>query len=420
MQKITVSRNDDIYEAFADIARAADGTLVCTYRESMCHSQRPFSRVVVRRSGDRGLTWGPRQVICECTREETAAGKGRYNCSRIAACADGTLLLAVDELHVQAWEEYLEPAPCRNLLFRSGDAGLTWEGPEDTGITAGIVPSIKELANGDLLIGVTEQFEGDDPGRGFSEAQDGLPFRRRRRHLGRTGEGAQPPGAHPPAARSGASTRGTSPRWTTAASSSTCARDGERLSAWKSLSEDGGRTWSEPLRSQIPCCHGRPSVGRLRSGEVAVTYRMSIGRSTSLALYVESAAEAVRGLAGAGARDMEDYTSTAEARLAVLDNDRSAWADSGYSGWVQLDSGDLYVVNYVNGRRPPRLRPRLPGRQGGLVPVSRGPHTGRVALRLGGGVRRRDAGPGPGTAGMGGCPGLVAEGADAEVGRGAT
>ena len=70
---------------------------------------------------------------------------------------------------MQAWEEYLEPAPCRNLLFRSRDAGLSWEGPEDTGITEGVVPSIKELASGDLLIGVTEQFEGDDPGRGFSE-----------------------------------------------------------------------------------------------------------------------------------------------------------------------------------------------------------------------------------------------------------
>ena len=50
MQKITVSRTDDLYEAFADIAKAADGTLVCTYRESMCHSQQPFSRIVVRRS----------------------------------------------------------------------------------------------------------------------------------------------------------------------------------------------------------------------------------------------------------------------------------------------------------------------------------------------------------------------------------
>ena len=58
MQTITVSRNDEIYEAFADVAQAADGTLVCTYRESMGHSSRPFSRIIVRRSFDRGLDVG--------------------------------------------------------------------------------------------------------------------------------------------------------------------------------------------------------------------------------------------------------------------------------------------------------------------------------------------------------------------------
>ena len=92
MQTLTVSRNDEIYEAFADVAQAIDGTLVCTYRESMGHSSRPFSRIIVRRSFDRGLTWGPRQVVIERTEEETARGLGRLNCSRIAACDDGTLL----------------------------------------------------------------------------------------------------------------------------------------------------------------------------------------------------------------------------------------------------------------------------------------------------------------------------------------
>ena len=69
MQTLTVSRHDEIYEAFADVAQAADGTLVCTYRESMGHSSRPFSRIIVRRSFDRGLTWGPRQVVLERTEE---------------------------------------------------------------------------------------------------------------------------------------------------------------------------------------------------------------------------------------------------------------------------------------------------------------------------------------------------------------
>ena len=127
MQKITVSRNDDLYEAFADIAQAADGTLVCTYRESMCHSYRPFSRIVVRRSFDRGRSWGPRQVVIERTREPSEAGDGRLNCSRITACADGSLLLIVDLLRRETFAEYLEPEMCMNLLFRSHDGGATWE-----------------------------------------------------------------------------------------------------------------------------------------------------------------------------------------------------------------------------------------------------------------------------------------------------
>lgn len=74
MQTITISRDEALYEAFADIARAADGTLVCTYRQSLCHGPLPFSRVVVRRSRDGGRTWGPAQLVVERTREQTAPG----------------------------------------------------------------------------------------------------------------------------------------------------------------------------------------------------------------------------------------------------------------------------------------------------------------------------------------------------------
>ena len=132
--------------------------------------------------------------------------------------------------------------------------------------------------------------------------------------------------------------------------------DGEGLTGWKSLSLDGGRNWSEPVRTPLPCCHGRPSVGRLRSGEVAVTYRLACGKSPHSPSTWRRLRRTVRGLldggSGGGARDMEDYSSPAEARFAVLDNDRSAWADSGYSGWVQLNNGDLYIVNYTNDDAP--------------------------------------------------------------------
>ncbi|NKB66098.1 MAG: hypothetical protein GKR89_03470 [Candidatus Latescibacteria bacterium] len=353
MQTITVSRNDEIYEAFADIAQAADGTLVCTYRESMGHSSRPFSRIIVRRSHDRGLTWGPRQVVVERTEEEAARGLGRLNCSRITACADGSLLLIVDLLLKESFEEYLLPGMCMNLLLRSRDHGATWEGPEETGISEGIVPSIKELTHGNLIVGVTEQWPGAKGAEDYVEVQtsylssDG----------GRSWEGpfkVPNPEGTPATGLPWRLNEGDYAELDDGTLVLYMREDGEHLSAWKSLSRDGGRTWSVPVRTQMMHCLGRPSVGRLRSGEIAVTYRVSCGLSTSLGLYVETAREALSGfpVRAGDAADPENYNRQTEARFAFLDNDRALSADSGYSGWVQLPDGALYVVNYITDDAP--------------------------------------------------------------------
>ncbi|MDP6779012.1 MAG: sialidase family protein [Candidatus Latescibacteria bacterium] len=353
MQMITVSRDDNIYEAFADIAQVPDGTLVCTYRESMCHSPRPWSRVIVRRSVDRGLTWGPRQVVVERTREQSAAGEGRFNCSRITACADGSLLLIVDLLLKDTFEEYLEPGVCMNLLFRSRDSGATWERPEETGITEGIVPSIKELSNGDLIVGVTEQDKGANGVRDYSETQTVYVSSDR----GRSWEGPfMVPSPESPAVN-GQPWRLNEGDFAELDDGTLVVymrEDGERLSGWKSISRDGGRTWAVPLRTEMMHCLGRPSVGRLRSGEIAITYRVCCGLSTSLGLHVETPEQAMRGFSegSSDSADPEMYGGDSQVRFAVLDNDRSLAADSGYSGWVQLEGGDLYVVNYITDDAP--------------------------------------------------------------------
>ena len=352
MQTITVSRDDDIYEAFADIAQTPDGVLVCTYRESMCHSSRPWSKVIVRRSFDRGLSWGPRQVVIERTREESEAGQGRLNCSRITACADGSLLLIVDLLRRDTFAEYLEPGMCMNLLFRSRDSGATWEGPEETGITEGIVPSIKELSDGRLIVGVTEQWPGAKGEEDFVEEQTAYMSADK----GKTWDGPfriPNPEGSPINGGPWRLNEGDFVELDDGALVCYIREDGERICGWKSLSRDGGLSWSVPQRTQMMHCLGRPSTGRLRSGEIAVTYRVVCGLSTSLGLYVETPAEALKGFAGAvDSEAQEDYRANAEARFAFLDNDRSVSPDSGYSGWVQLDDGDLYVVNYITDDAP--------------------------------------------------------------------
>jgi sialidase-1 len=37
----------------------------------------------------------------------------------------------------------------------------------------------------------------------------------------------------------------------------------------------------------------------------------------------------------------------AHTRILPLDFDRHAESDTGYSGWVQFDDGEIYVVNYI-------------------------------------------------------------------------
>jgi len=323
MQKLTVSRDDGLYEAFTDIAKAPDGTLVCTYRESMGHGPWPFSRIIIRRSEDSGRTWSDRQVIIEKNGE---AGEGSLNCSRITACQDGTLLLIVDFKPPRAANKKstgLQTEGVRNLLFRSHDCGKRWEGPEDTGMNEGIVPSIKELSNGDLLVGLTRHRWREDGGlieeQMVYRSSDG----------GHTWEGptliSEAPRLRLNEGDFAELDDGTVVLY--------MREDEERLSGWKSISKDGGRTWEKPFRSEIRSCLGRPSVGRTHSGEIVVTYRFLCGSSTSLGFYVEN-------------------PKTQEVRFAFLDNDRSVRPDSGYSGWMQLENGDLYVVNYVNDDAP--------------------------------------------------------------------
>ncbi|MFN0166975.1 MAG: sialidase family protein [Bryobacteraceae bacterium] len=333
LEKLTVSRDDSVYEAFADIAQSR-GTLVVTYRESMMHAPYPFSRVVVRRSIDGGNTWLAKQVLIE---KNATAGQGRLNCSRIAALRDGTLLLVVD-YYPEGASELQGMEAIRILLFRSTDAGKTWTGPLETGVRGAIVPSLQQLSNGDLLMGLTRLV-----------APDGTIANRREEQLvyrsgdgGRKWEGPFAVPQHPTIALN--LNEGDFAEMDDGTVVLYMREDKEGFTGWKSLSRDRGKTWSQPLRTHMRSVCGRPSVGRLRSGEVAITYRTCAAVSASLALYVETPEEAVR----TAPRDRNNYKTDFHAgRFALLDNDRSLYPDTGYSGWVQLPGGDMFVVNYI-------------------------------------------------------------------------
>ncbi len=331
IDKFTISRDESVYKAFADIAQTKDGVLVVTYRESMMHGAYPFSRLKVRRSLDGGYRWLPEQTLLE---KDATQRQGSLNCPRIAAMSDGSLLLVID---------YMPPDRTREekasiLLFRSTDAGATWSGPADTGIRDAIVPSLKQLSNGDLLLGLTRLTYPDGTLANHREEQQVY----RSSDLGKSWQGPSAVPQHPQIPLN--LNEGDFAEMDDGTVVLYMREDKEGLSGWKSLSKDSGRTWSEPMRAHMHSVCGRPSAGRLRSGEVVVTYRTCNAVSASLALYVESAAEAVR----TKPRNRDQYATDYHAgRWMLLDNDRSLYPDTGYSGWVQLPDGRLLVVNYL-------------------------------------------------------------------------
>ena len=382
MNQFVVSRSDSVYECFPDIARTTGGVLVCIYRECMGHGPFPFSRLVVRRSLDGGMNWTERKVLIECVaRSETVdahrsylepdaiAGyeesrarlkedwqaKAALNCPRIICLRDGTLLLFGD-FHL--FEGGNKASRVLALLWRSNDSGATWEPPEQLNVPeAGFEPAPTELRDGRLLLG--QDIPNKGPAVCYSEDQgkfwSDLTF------LPRTEEDYIEEVSCVELDDG-----------TIVGFGRNTARETRHVpsTAIKVISHDGGITWSGPFQTWLMGCEGRPKAGLLSSGEVCITYRCDMPNEL-LAMHVMTQPAAASESMGRMVERMpipEDVPG-AEAlargetrpsymthyypgRTIILDVDRSVHRDSGYSGWAELESGDIYVVDYVNDDAP--------------------------------------------------------------------
>ena len=319
----TVSRDDTVYEAFPDIALTRTGKLVCVFAECTHHNDRSYTRILKTVSNDRGRTWESRQPVTEATN-----GLPFYNCPRVSTLPDGRLALLVDQLH--APERSSKPDECRNLLYMSADEGSTWTPPVETP-ALGIVPDrLCVLPNGrwivschycDTALGYLVQrlWYSDDEGNSWSDPvivgrQEGLNLCE-------------------------ASILPVDERTLVAFMRE---NTGTGRDCWKTISRDGGENWSEPVRFPLPACH-RPVAGFLRDGSILITFRFmqggkgGKGRWTQNLFAALTDTESALALTRAGA-----WT-----RIRPLDFDRSAESDTGYSGWIQFEDGEIYVVNYT-------------------------------------------------------------------------
>lgn len=326
MQKFIISRDDAIYEAWPDVALTQSGKLVCVFAQCTHHSNRDYTQIMLCESSDRGRNWSPKRALTEPLHRQNPDDR-YWNCPRITALRDGRLIVVIDR--VAGGEEGNFGGEQSNWLFISDDEGANWSGPTATPVE-GIVPDqLQELQSGRWLLGA----------HGVTKENGATIWKQRYWHSDDAGQSWQ--GPHIAAAVPDLRLCEGSVLELPTGELVCFMREnlGTGLDCHKTISRDAGETWSEPICFPLPACH-RPVAGMLASGKVLITHRFAQGGNGWWAQNFF-----------AGLTDVESCLAPsreeAHTRILPLDFDRSAHSDTGYSGWVQFEDGEIYVVNYI-------------------------------------------------------------------------
>ena len=327
IEKFTVSRDDKIYEAWPDVAKARSGRLVCVFTECTHHSDRGYTRMMYATSDDRGRTWSPKRPLTE-----PLHGQHRktpfWDNPRVSLLSDGRLVALVDKHYPQT--SYGVKVEVSTLF--SSDEGGNWSDPVLTPINGGGLDQLIELKqapHAGRWVVTCHQEQGqawpvyawfsDDAGWNWQgpfrvACHDNLKL-------------CEPSVVELPGGELACFMR----------EESKCGLD-----AFKSVSCDGGQSWSPPATFPIPDCH-RPIAGMLNGGRVMITHRFAQCGKGWLGWWTQNTFAALTDVESC----LAESRNEARTRIMPLDYDRSPVADSGYTGWVQYDDGEVYVVNYI-------------------------------------------------------------------------
>ena len=321
--KFSVSRDDSIYEAFPDVTLTADGRLLCVFEECTHHGKRDWTRLALTESSDRGRTWSPKRGLTDPTN-----GTPYWNCARISTLRDGRIAAIADNIGTD--ERSTDLHLLKNYLFISHDHGRTWDKPVLLPMQ-GIMPDkLIELSDGRWLIACHYRNPETDCLKVWLWHSND--------------EGKNWTGPVTVADQAGLNL----------CEVSLLAVDNQTIvallrensfkgwDAYKTISHDGGLTWSAPINFPIPACH-RPTAGWLKNGQALSTCRLMQGGQGWVGWWTQNALACLTDKESLLAETREG----AHVRIRPLDYDRSPESDTGYTGWAQFDDGEIYIVNYI-------------------------------------------------------------------------
>ena len=261
LRRVTIARNDGLYEAFPDICLLPSGKLLCMYRESDVHVA-STTRTILTESDDRGRTWTNFRTF---DRPRTyAEHRSVWNCPRIGLLPDGRVVANFDAFvfpdDADSWNWPQSRTCNQTFLWFSEDNGRTWSDPQLTEVQ-GICPDkVRALGDRHWLM-VSSHWSLRFPGAFRVHAAHSFDGGRTWPLSALVAEQAGLQHDEPAVAR---------------------LPDGRLLCVMREnvhttrpshyvLSEDEGRTWSTPLPT--PFYADRPAAAPLLGGRLLVTYR---------------------------------------------------------------------------------------------------------------------------------------------------
>lgn len=341
IKKFAVSRDDNVYQAWPDLALTRSGVLVCVFAECTHHGDRSYTRIMFARSEDRGRNWSDKQALSEPLHKRVQ-GDLHWNCPRITALADGRLVVVVDQIGGER-EGNSPSARQINQLFFSEDDGCSWQGPVRTP-AVGIVPDrLIELRHGPhcgrwLLS--AHRFELLEP-----KEENGSATERWSQRLWYSDDKGQTWQGPVTIAQSDSLRVCEGSILELATGELVCfMRENSftGIDCQKAISRDQGLSWEGLYVMPMPACH-RPVAGLLQSGNVLIGHRYLPGGKGGWGAWTQNLFMTLTDVDGALATERSEVMT----RVLPLDHDRSRHADTGYCGWVQFADGEIYCVNYL-------------------------------------------------------------------------